>query len=64
MTAEQKIMADNLKKTFELIELSKNLSLAKIMKEKNINKKEAEIVFWKEVRRIKNITSGITDSDS
>lgn len=33
MGADQKKMADNLKKTFELIELSKNLSIAKMMEE-------------------------------
>lgn len=64
MTPEQKIMVDNLKKTFELTEVSKNLSVARIMRDRNIDKKKAEIAFWKEVRRIKNITSGITDSDS
>jgi len=65
MTAKQKMMADNLKKTFELIELTKNLSVVKIMKEDtNITKNEAEILFWKEVHRIKDITSGISSSES
>ena len=65
MTAEQKNMTDNLKKTFELIELTKNLSVAKLMTEnKDINKKEAEILFWKEVHRIKDITSGIYNNES
>ncbi len=65
MNAEQKNMSDNLRKTFELIELTKNLSVAKIMTEnKDINKKEAEILFWKEVHRIKDITSGIYSNES
>lgn len=65
MTTEQKIMSANLTKTFELIELTKNLSIAKIMKEHgNISKKEAEILFWKEVHRIKDIASGISHNES
>ncbi len=65
MTADQKTMSENLKKTFELIELTKNLSVAKIMTgNNNIDKKEAEIIFWKEVHRIKDITSGIYSNES
>ena len=65
MTTEQQIMSSNLKKTFELIELTKNLSVAKIMKEnKNISRKDAEILFWKEVRRIKDMASGISRNES
>lgn len=61
MGADQKKMADNLKKTFELIELSKNLSIAKMMEEQpDLDKKKAEILFWKEIRRIKNITSRVS----
>lgn len=65
MTPEQKIMYNNFKKTLELIELSKSLSIAKIMKDHSgINKKEAEIIFWKEVHRIKDISSGIIHNES
>jgi len=65
MTPEQKIMYNNFKKTLELIELSKNLSIAKIMKEHaGINKNDAEIIFWKEVHRIKDISSGIIHNES
>jgi len=64
MTPEQKIMYNNFKKTLELIELSKSLSIAKIMKDySGINKKEAEITFWKEVHRIKDISSGFSSSE-
>ena len=64
MTPEQKIMYNNFKKTLELIELSKSLSIAKIMKDySGINKKEAEIIFWKEVHRIKDISSGFTRNE-
>jgi hypothetical protein len=65
MTTEQKIMYNNFKKTLELIELSKSLSIAKIMKDySGINNKEAEIIFWKEVHRIKDISSGIIHNES
>lgn len=65
MATEQKIMYNNFKKTLELIELSKSLSIAKIMKDySGINKKEAEIIFWKEVHRIKDISSGIIHNES
>lgn len=65
MTTEQQIMTSNLTKTFELIELTKNLSVAKIMQEhRNISRKDAEILFWKEVRRIKDIASGISHNES
>lgn len=65
MTPEHKMMHDNFIKTIELIELTKNLSVAKIMKEHTgINTEEAEIIFWKEVHRIKNISSGISHNES
>lgn len=65
MTPEQKRMTDNLNKTFELIELAKNLSVARIIKDHpGITQQEAEILFWKEVRRIKNISSKVTDIES
>lgn len=62
MNSEQKRMQENLIKTFELIEVTKDLSIARIMQENpGISRKEAESAFWKEVRRIKNINSGIND---
>lgn len=65
MKNDQKEMIDNLKKTLELVELSKNLSIAKIMNEnKGMNKKEAEVLFWKEVHRIKDISSGLNNNES
>lgn len=65
MTPEQKRMTDNLNKTFELIELAKNLSVARIIKDHpGITQQEAEILFWKDVRRIKNISSKVTNIES
>ena len=62
MNSEQKRMQDNLIKTFELIEVTKDLSIARIMQENpGISRKEAGVFFWKEVRRIKNINSGVND---
>ena len=62
MNSEQKKMQENLVKTFELIEVTKDLSIARIMQEKpGISRKEAESAFRKEVRRIKNINSGLNE---
>lgn len=62
MNSEQKRMQENLIKTFELIEVTKDLSIARIMQENpGISRKGAEVFFWKEVRRIKNINSGVND---
>ncbi|HPS58566.1 MAG TPA: hypothetical protein PK514_10720 [Spirochaetota bacterium] len=65
MTPEQKRMTDNLDKTFELTELAKNLSIAKIMQDHPaISSKDVEILFWKDVHRIKNISSKAAESES
>ena len=54
----QKSMTGNLKQTFDLTELAKNLSVAMIIKEQpELSITQAEIFFWKEVRRIKDIAS-------
>lgn len=65
MFVDQEKMLDNLEKTFELIELSKNLSIAKIMQDHpDLDKKKAGILFWKEIHRIKNITSGVSENEA
>jgi hypothetical protein len=63
MNPEQKRMHENLIKTFELIEVTKDLSIARIMQDNPaIDRKEAEALFRKEVRRVKNINAGIKES--
>ena len=63
MDLEQKRMKENLTRTFEIIEFTKDLSIARIIQENpGIDRKEAEALFLKEVRRVKNINSGIKES--
>jgi hypothetical protein len=63
MNPEKIRMKNNFEKTFELIEVTKDLSIARIMQENpGASRKDAEALFWKEVRRIKNLNSGIKES--
>ncbi len=52
-------LAENLRRTLEITELTKSLAVAAIIKgNPSLGEREAESLFWVKVREVKNISLG------